>query len=129
MNLVLANNAISFFEICNHILNDATIFAYINVVSPLTVHCVLQRNQLRMKQLHKVLFERNCDRVKNIRHYFVEVCIQHFLQNISLAPTKSSYWFVHLLVYMLFCRSLLPSFTILPSFTQSLLQRVFEMDV
>lgn len=66
VNLVLANDAITIRELRNHILNDDTIFANTNVVSPSTIHHVLQKNQLRMKQLYRVPFERNCDRVKNL---------------------------------------------------------------
>ena len=74
VNLVLANNAITISQIRNHMLNDATIFANINTVSLSTIHRVLSKNHLRMKQLYRVPFERNCDRVKNIRHDYVEEC-------------------------------------------------------
>lgn len=52
VNLVLTNNAITICEIRNHILDDATIFANINAVSASTIHRVLQKNQMRMKQLY-----------------------------------------------------------------------------
>lgn len=72
INMVLANNAIRIREIREHILNNDTIFNNINAVSQSTIQRILQRHQVTMKQLYKVPFERNSDRVKNLRHDFVE---------------------------------------------------------
>ncbi|KAI7809003.1 hypothetical protein IRJ41_024945 [Triplophysa rosa] len=72
INVVLANNAIRIREIREHILNNDTIFNNINAVSLSTIQRILQRQQVTMKQLYKVPFERNSDRVKNLRHDFVE---------------------------------------------------------
>ncbi|XP_060762799.1 uncharacterized protein LOC132872186 [Neoarius graeffei] len=72
VNMFLANNAIRIREIQNHILEDITIFNNIDAVSLSTTHQVLQRNQLWMKQLYRVPFERNCGRVKNLRRDYVE---------------------------------------------------------
>ncbi|XP_041947824.1 uncharacterized protein LOC121708924 [Alosa sapidissima] len=72
INMVLANNVIRIHQIQHHIINDATVFNNIVTVSLSTIHRVLQKNQLRMKQLYRVPFERNCDRVKNLRHDFVD---------------------------------------------------------
>lgn len=79
INMVLANNAIRIREIREHILNNDTIFN-INAVSLSTIQRILQRHRVTMKQLYKVPFERNSDRVKNMRHDFVEVCMQHYFQ-------------------------------------------------
>lgn len=80
INMVLANNAIRIREIREHILNNDTIFNNINAVSLSTIQRILQRHRVTMKQLYKVPFERNSDRVKNMRHDFVEVCMQHYFQ-------------------------------------------------
>ncbi len=80
INMVLANNAIRIREISEHILNNDTIFNNINAVSLSTIQRILQRHQVTMKQLYKVPFERNSDRVKNLRQDFVEVCMQHYFQ-------------------------------------------------
>ncbi|XP_048064645.1 uncharacterized protein LOC125279239 [Megalobrama amblycephala] len=72
INMVLANNAIRIREIREHILNNDTIFNNINTVSQSTIQRILQRHQVTMKQLYKVPFKRNSDRVKNLRHDFVE---------------------------------------------------------
>lgn len=72
INMVLANNAIRIREIRENILNDDNIFNNINAVSLSTIQRILQRHQVTMKQIYKVPFERNSDRVKNLRHDFVE---------------------------------------------------------
>ncbi len=102
INMVLANNAIRIREIREHILNNDTIFNNINAVSLSTIQRILQRHQVTMKQLYKVPFERNSDRVKNLRHDFVEVC----------NTTSSTSDIPYLLICISFC----------------LLQRVLEMD-
>ena len=66
INMVLANNAIMIREIREHILNNDTIFNNINAVSLSTIQRIRQRHRVTMKQLYKVPFERNSDRVKNM---------------------------------------------------------------
>ncbi len=62
VNLVLENNEIRLREIQSHIIQDNTLFNNIQRVSLSTLARILKRNQIRMKQLYKVPFERNSQR-------------------------------------------------------------------
>ena len=78
INMVLANNAITLREIQVNIIGDDGIFNNVHQVSLSTLARILKKNQLQMKQLYRVPFERNSERVKQLRHAYVEVCIVHF---------------------------------------------------
>lgn len=71
--MVIANNAIRLREIQSAVIEDDNIFGNIESVSIATIDRVLRRNEMRMKQLYNVPFERNSDRVKEIRHQYVQV--------------------------------------------------------
>ncbi|KAK0132438.1 hypothetical protein N1851_032666 [Merluccius polli] len=45
-------------------------------VSIVTIDRVLRRNEMRMKQLYNVPFERNSERVKETRHQYVQVKLE-----------------------------------------------------
>ena len=75
VDLVIANNAIRLREIQSHIIEDNGIFPTIHSVSISTIDRVLRKHQLRMKQLNKVPFERNNERVKELRYQYVQVGI------------------------------------------------------
>ncbi len=49
------------------------IFLNIDRVSFSTLDRVLRRNHLRMKQVYRVPFERNSERVKELRYNYVQV--------------------------------------------------------
>jgi len=66
--MVIANNAIRLREIQSAVTEDDNIFGNIESVSVSTIDRLLRRNEIRMKQLYNVPFERNSDRVKEIRH-------------------------------------------------------------
>ncbi|XP_035656281.2 uncharacterized protein LOC118402297 [Oncorhynchus keta] len=72
VNLVLENNEIRLREIQSHIIQDNTIFNNIQRVSLSTLARILTRNQIRMKQLYKVPFERNSQRNKEFRRAYVD---------------------------------------------------------
>ena len=78
INMVLANNAITLREIQANIIDDQAIFNNVDQVSQSTVAHILKRHQVEMKQLYRVPFERNSERVNQLRHAYVEVCIVHF---------------------------------------------------
>ena len=78
VNMVLANNAIRLREIQAKIIEDQIIFQNVNQVSLSTIACILKAHQVQMKQMYRVPFERNSERVKQLRHEYVEVCIVHF---------------------------------------------------
>ncbi|XP_035850134.1 uncharacterized protein LOC118493655 [Sander lucioperca] len=70
--MVRENNAIKLSEIQQKIIEDHVNFEGINSVSLSTVDRVLKRNRLRMKQLYRVPFDRNSDRVKKQRFQYVQ---------------------------------------------------------
>ncbi|XP_045550324.1 uncharacterized protein [Salmo salar] len=72
VNLVFGNNEIRLREIQSHIIQDNTIFNNIQRVSLSTLAHILKRNQIRMKQLYKVPFERNSQRNKEVRRAYVD---------------------------------------------------------
>ncbi len=71
--MVIANNSIRLREIQNAIINDNNVFANINSVSISTIDRVLKIHQMNMKQLYKVPFERNSERVKELGYQYVQV--------------------------------------------------------
>ncbi|KAL1278993.1 hypothetical protein QQF64_025666 [Cirrhinus molitorella] len=72
VDIVCENNAIKLSEIQQKIIEDHVNFEGINSVSLSTVDRVLKRNRLRMKQLYRVPFDRNSDRVKEQRFQYVQ---------------------------------------------------------
>ena len=78
INMVLANNAIKLREIQANIISGHAIFSNVHQVSLSTLACILRRNQVKMKQLYQMPFERNSERVKQLRHEYAEVCIVDF---------------------------------------------------
>ncbi|XP_056885554.1 uncharacterized protein LOC130523939 [Takifugu flavidus] len=71
-NIVVENNAITLREIQTTILQDNDTFANIQTVSISTIDRVLKKQHMRMKQLYTVPFERNGERVKELRYHFVQ---------------------------------------------------------
>ncbi|KAL7394339.1 hypothetical protein ABVT39_024454 [Epinephelus coioides] len=72
-NIVMANNAITRREIRNTIIQDNLIFQNINTISISTIDRVVKKHEMSMKQLYRVPFERNSDRVKELRFQYVNV--------------------------------------------------------
>lgn len=72
-NMVMANNAITLRQIRDAILQDNHIFQNINTISISTIDRVLKEHQMTMKQIYRVPFERNSDRVKELRYQYVNV--------------------------------------------------------
>ena len=73
VQMVIANNSIRLREICNNIITDIGVFANIEKVGTTTIARVLKKHQIRMKQLYTVPFERNSERVKELRYQYVQV--------------------------------------------------------
>lgn len=71
--MVVENNAIRLREIKSAIIEDNNIFANIQTVSISTIDRVLKGQQMKMKQLYTVPFERNGERVKELRYQYVQV--------------------------------------------------------
>lgn len=75
VNIVRANNAIRLHQIRDEILADQGTFHNVNQVSVSTIQRILVKHNVSMKQLYRVPFERNEDRVKELRHAYVQVNI------------------------------------------------------
>ncbi|KAJ8401655.1 hypothetical protein AAFF_G00376260, partial [Aldrovandia affinis] len=71
VNLVRAKNDIRFTEIRRHILDNEDIFNNVEAISLPTIARILKRHQVSLKQLYRVPFERNADRVKQLRIEYV----------------------------------------------------------
>ena len=117
--MVLANNAIRLREIHANIISDNAIFNNVHQVSQATLARILKGNQVQKKQLYRVPFERNSERVKRLRREYEEVCIVYFS---TVMLNSAQITFLH--VHFLYTRSIL-NFKIL-SFT--VFQTVLQMD-
>lgn len=74
VNLVRARNDIRLTEIRQHILDNDDMFNNVEAISLPTIARMLKRHQVSLKQLYRVPFERNADRVKQLRTEYVQVC-------------------------------------------------------
>ncbi|XP_034144995.1 uncharacterized protein LOC114829938 [Esox lucius] len=72
VEMVVANNAIKLHEIKTRIVEDHEIFANIESISLTTITRTLSKHRVRMKQLYTVPFERNSERVKELRRQYVQ---------------------------------------------------------
>lgn len=73
VNMVLQNNLIRLREIQQRVEEDKVNFEGINSVSLSTIDRVLKRNLISLKQAYRVAFERNSERVKELRYQYVQV--------------------------------------------------------
>lgn len=73
LEMVVANNAIYLHEIQTRIVEDHEIFDNIDSISLTTIMRTLSKHRVRMKQLYTVPFERNSERVKELRQQYVQV--------------------------------------------------------
>ena len=73
MNMVLENNVIRLKEIQQRITEDHDAFQNIESVNLTTIDRVLKRHRIKMKQVTKVPYERNSERVKEMRFRYVQV--------------------------------------------------------
>lgn len=73
VEMVVANNAIKLHEIQTRIVEDHEIFDNIDSISLTTITRTLSKHRVRMKQLYTVPFERNSERVKELRRQYVQV--------------------------------------------------------
>ncbi|XP_038132999.1 uncharacterized protein LOC119778035 [Cyprinodon tularosa] len=72
VNMVLQNNLIRLREIQQRVEEDNENFEGINSVSLSTIDRVLKRNLISLKQAYRVPFERNSERVKELRYQYVQ---------------------------------------------------------
>ncbi|KAL3973649.1 receptor-type tyrosine-protein phosphatase U [Sarotherodon galilaeus] len=71
VDLVRADNAIHLHQLRKTILADRQVFNNINHVSITTIRRILGKHSITMKQLYRVPFERNSDRVKGLPAEYV----------------------------------------------------------
>nr|XP_055062603.1 uncharacterized protein LOC129445423 isoform X1 [Misgurnus anguillicaudatus] len=71
VNMVRVRNYIRLREIRQHILDNEDVFRNVEAISLLTIARVLKRHQVCLKQLYNVPFERNTERVKQLRNEYV----------------------------------------------------------
>src|SRR4029434_2834156 len=79
--MVLANNALTIKQIKSAIIDCQAMFHNIATVSIATVDRVLRWNELRMKQVYRVPFERNSVTIKQIKSAITDD--QAMFQNID----------------------------------------------
>ncbi|XP_056441215.1 uncharacterized protein LOC130378498 isoform X2 [Gadus chalcogrammus] len=72
VNMVLANNAITLKQLQADIVNNHAIFNDIHQVSTSTLARILKKKHIQMKQIYRVPFERNSERVNRLRHDYAE---------------------------------------------------------
>ncbi|XP_076843673.1 uncharacterized protein LOC143488708 [Brachyhypopomus gauderio] len=72
VDMVRENNMIRLREIQERIIGDNVNFQNIDNVSLTTIDRVLKCQRVRMKQAYRVPFERNSDRIKHLRHQYVQ---------------------------------------------------------
>ncbi|KAI2652733.1 Insertion element IS630 uncharacterized 39 kDa protein [Labeo rohita] len=72
VEMVVANNAIKLHEIQTRIVADHEIFDNIDSISLTTITRTLSKHRVRMKQLYTFPFERNSERVKELRRQYVQ---------------------------------------------------------
>ncbi|XP_076837164.1 uncharacterized protein LOC143482637 isoform X4 [Brachyhypopomus gauderio] len=72
VDMVRENNMIRLLEIQERIFGDNVIFQNIDNVSLTTIDRVLKCQRVHMKQAYRVPFERNSDRIKHLRHQYVQ---------------------------------------------------------
>ncbi|XP_053337077.1 uncharacterized protein LOC128509381 isoform X1 [Clarias gariepinus] len=126
-NMVIANNAIKLRQIRNAILLDNVMFQNINSISISTKDRVLKKHQMTMKQIYRVPFERNSDRVKELRYQYVHVSQLLVVYHCNTITVRHGYHFflfcfilftfrIQLCVTRAFCLEIVFSFS-LPLFT------------
>ncbi|XP_039666173.1 uncharacterized protein LOC120564968 [Perca fluviatilis] len=76
VNMVLQNNLIHLREIQQQVEEDNMNFEGINSVSLSTIDRVLKRNMISLKKAYRVPFERNSERLKELRYQYVQRMFQ-----------------------------------------------------
>lgn len=71
--MVIADNEIKLKDIQSRVVEDNLVFGNIAAISITSISRTLAKHRVRMKQLYKVPFERNSERIKELRHQYVQV--------------------------------------------------------
>ncbi len=95
--MVVANNAIKLHEIQTRIVVDHEIFDNIDSISLTTITRTLSKHRVRMKQLYTVPFERNSERVKELRANNCSHCKgntpDNYIHALWFCPPVQRYWY------------------------------------
>ncbi len=73
VDLVRASMIFALQKFAKHILDNEDMFNNVGSISLPTIARILKRHQVSIKQLYHVPFERNADRVKQMRTEYVQV--------------------------------------------------------
>ncbi len=71
--MVIVNNSIRLREIQTQLVEDQVVFQGIDSISISTIDRIIQRNQIRTKQLYRAPYKINANRVKEQRFQYVQV--------------------------------------------------------
>ena len=111
-----SNNSIRLRQLHHHVITDYTTFSNINRVSLSRLDCLLKRHHIRMKQLYRIPFEQNSDRVKQLRYEYVQV--SYTILSLVLYSSVFCYMLTALCLFILSYNNVL----------SCLFQRVMELD-
>jgi len=64
--MVIADNEIKPKDIQSRVVEDNLVFGNIAAIGTTSISRTLAKHRVRMKQLYKVPFERNCERIKEL---------------------------------------------------------------
>ena len=88
--MVRANNAIRLREIRDRVVADNGTFENVHNVSVSTIARGLAKQHVMMKQLYTVPFERNSERVRELRYQYIQVRCPYTTVQVSM-KTK---WYI-----------------------------------
>ncbi|RXM28161.1 Neuronal acetylcholine receptor subunit alpha-2 [Acipenser ruthenus] len=72
VDMVQAKNDIRLKDIQQNIIADVEMFEGVDAISTTTIGCILKRHQITMKPIYMVPFQRNEERMKALRHEYVQ---------------------------------------------------------
>ena len=71
--MVIADNEIKLKDIQSRVIEDNLVLRNIATISTTSISRTLAKHRVQMKQLYKVPFERNSERIKELRHQYIQV--------------------------------------------------------
>ncbi|XP_044038030.1 uncharacterized protein LOC122869274 [Siniperca chuatsi] len=102
VNMVIADNEIKLKDIQSRVVEDNLVFGNIAAISTTSISRTLAKHRVRMKQLYKVPFERNSERIKELCHQYVQRVMEleanqvpHGIIYVNEAGEKASLWEKH----------------------------------
>ncbi len=71
--MVIADNEVKLKDIQSRVVENNLVFGNIAAISISSISLTLAKHRVQMKQLYKVPFERNSERIKELRRQYVQV--------------------------------------------------------